>query len=195
MRLMQLFCVGVTALLLSFSAIAATQDLAGVKVEDSVTIGGVKLPLNGAGVRSKATVKIYVASLYAQKKVTSLDDLLAASGPKRLMMIFLRETDSDTFAKLMMRGVENNTSKGDMTKLSPSFGRMSDIFSHNKSYLAGDVVAIDWIPGTGMVITGKGKQLGQPFTDPEFYKSMMAIWLGAQPADQSLKDALLGAAK
>ena len=51
---------------------------------------------------------------------------------------------------------------------------------------------IDWVPGVGSIITVKGKVQGEPFKEPEFFKALMAIWLGATPADFKLKDALLG---
>ena len=40
----------------------------------------------------------------------------------------------------------------------------------------------------------KGKQQGEPFKEPEFYAALMRIWLGTAPADNKLKDALLGKA-
>ncbi len=52
---------------------------------------------------------------------------------------------------------------------------------------------IDWIPGTGTVITVKGKAQGEPFQEPEFFNALLGIWLGnPQACDWKLKDALLG---
>lgn len=148
-----------TALLLSTSALAATLDLAGVKVEDTAMVGDTKLQLNGAGIRVKF-LRIYVGELFTTKKVSTLDELIAAPGPKRLKMTFLREIDSASFGKLLTRGVEDNVPKAQMSKLVPGLMRMSEIFTQNKSYAAGDVITMDWIPGTGLVIVGKGKQQG-----------------------------------
>jgi hypothetical protein len=88
--------------------------------------------------------------------------------------------------------VEDNVPKGEMSKLVPGLMRMSDIFTVNKILVPGETVVIDWIPGTGMVITAKGKVQGEPFKEPEFYKAIMSIWFGPVPADFKLKDALLG---
>jgi hypothetical protein len=71
---------------------------------------------------------------------------------------------------------------------------MGQIFSDQKKLLAGDVFTIDWLPGTGTVITVKGVAQGEPFKEPEFYNALMRIWLGHTPADWKLKDALLGRA-
>ncbi len=171
---------------------AATQEIHGVKVEDSVTVSGTKLMLNGAGTRYKGPFKVYVGDLYTSKKVNSLEELMAAPGPKRLTMTFLREIEAGPFGKLLTRGVEDNVPKNEMSKLIPGLLRMGDIFTVNKVLQPGDVITLDWIPGTGMVVTAKGKVQGEPFKEPEFYKAIMSIWFGPVPADFKLKDALLG---
>jgi hypothetical protein len=70
----------------------------------------------------------------------------------------------------------------------------SQVFFDHKKLVAGDVFMIEWIPGAGTVITIKGQPQGEPFKEPEFYNAMMRIWLGPNPADWKLKDALLGKA-
>ncbi|TAH10213.1 MAG: hypothetical protein EAZ11_13025 [Curvibacter sp.] len=171
---------------------ATTQDIQGVKIQDTAMVGGTKLQLNGAGTRFKGPFKVYVGDLYTTKKVSSLDELMAAPGPKRLSMTFLREIEAGPFGKLLTRGVEDNVPKNEMSKLVPGLIRMSEIFTVNKVLLPGEVITLDWIPGTGMVITAKGKLQGEPFKEPEFYKAIMSIWFGPVPADFKLKDALLG---
>lgn len=135
---------------------------------------------------------MYVGQLYTTKKVASLEELIAAPGPKRLSMVFVREIEAGPFGKLLTRGVEDNNSKSEMSKLVPGLIRMGDIFTVNKVLVPGDVIHIDWIPGTGMLITAKGKAQGEPFKEPEFYRAIMSIWFGNVPADHTLKDALLG---
>ncbi len=170
----------------------AAADINGVKVEDSVVVAGTKLELNGAGTRYKGPFKVYVGELYTTKKVASLDELIAAPGPKRLTMTFLREIESGPFGKLLTRGVEDNVPKNEMSKLVPGLFRMGDIFNTNKALLPGETVILDWIPGTGMVVTAKGKVQGEPFKEPEFFRAIMSIWFGNVPADFRLKDAMLG---
>ena len=192
MTLPKSLLAGLTSLVLATSALAATQEINGVKVEDSVTVGGTKLQLNGAGTRYKAIFKIYVGELYTTQKVSSLEELVAAPGPKRLTMTFLREMEAGPFGKLLTRGVEDNVPKNEMSKLVPGLIRMGDIFTVNKVLVPGDIILLDWIPGTGMVITARGKVQGEPFKEPEFFKAIMSIWFGTAPSDFKLKDALLG---
>ena len=187
-----IMATALAALSFTGASLAATIEISGVKVEDSAMVAGTKLQLNGAGVRYKGPFKIYVGDLYTTKKVSSLDELAAAPGPKRLTMTMLREIEAGPFGKLLTRGVEDNVPKSEMSKLIPGLMRMSDIFTVNKVLLPGETVTIDWIPGTGMVITAKGKVQGEPFKEPEFFKAIMSIWLGPVPADFKLKDTMLG---
>ena len=192
MRYLKSLITGTAALILSAAALSATVELHGVKIEDSQTVGGVKLDLNGYGTRYKGPFKVYVGDLYTTKKVGSLEELIAAPGPKRLTMTFVREIEAGPFGKLLTRGVEDNVSKAEISRLVPGLIRMGDIFTVNKILKPGDTIFIDWIPGTGMVVTAKGVAQGEPFKEPEFYKAIMSIWFGQSPADWRLKDGMLG---
>ena len=190
MRFMKPLLGVIVSALLSASAMAATIDLAGVKVEDSAVVGGAKLPLNGAGIRVKF-LKIYVGELFVGKKVHTLQELIAAPGPKRLKMTFLREVDSNAFGKLLTRGVQDNVAKDQFSRMVPGLIRMGEMFGSIKSLGPGDVVTDDWIPGTGLVVSVNGKVQGEPITDPEFFHGLMSIWFGPNPGDWKLKDAML----
>ena len=192
MTLPKSLLAGLASLVLASSALASTQEINGVKVEDTATVAGTKLQLNGAGTRYKAVFKVYVGELYTTQKVSTFEELVAAPGPKRLTMTFLREMEAGPFGKLLTRGVEDNVPKNEMSKLVPGLIRMGDIFTINKILMPGDVITLDWIPGTGMVVTAKGKVQGEPFKEPEFYKAIMSIWFGPVPGDFKLKEALLG---
>jgi hypothetical protein len=184
--------LGVALSLMTVMACAAVVDVGGIKMEDTAELRGAKLDLNGAGVRYKAVFKVYAAGLYLSKKAATPDEVIAAPGPKRMSITMLREIDSGELGKLFTRGVEDNSPKGEMSKLIPGLIRMSQIFSDQKKLLPGENFLIEWIPGTGTVITVKGKVQGEPFKEPEFFNALMRIWLGPNPADWKLKDALLG---
>ena len=184
--------LGAALSLMTAITMAATVDVAGVKLDDTIELRGAKLELNGAGVRYKAVFKVYAAGLYLTKRASTPEEVMAAPGPKRLSITMLREIDSAELGKLFTRGVEDNSPKGEMSKLIPGLLRMSQIFSDQKKLLPGENFLIDWIPGTGTVITVKGKVQGEPFKEPEFFNALMRIWLGPNPGDWKLKDALLG---
>ena len=180
------------AALLLAPAAWAQLTVAGVKFEDSADVRGSKLQLNGAGLRTKLFFKVYAAGLYLGRKAATSEEVLAAGGAKRITLTLLREVESVEFADAFAKGMEDNTDKAAYAKLMPAVQRMNRIFAEHKKLATGDTVAIDWVPGTGTILTVKGTPQGEPFPDPEFYSALLRIWLGAKPADASLKEALLG---
>ena len=187
--------LGLTGALLALGALgamAASIDVGGIKMEDAAEVRGNKLVLNGAGVRYKAMFRVYAAGLYLGKKSPSLEEVLAATGAKRVQLVMLRDIDSNELGKLFTRGVQDNAPKAEMSQLVPGLIRMGQIFSDQKKLVAGDAITIDWIPGTGSIVTVKGLVQGEPFKEAEFFNALIRIWLGPTPADWKLKDALLG---
>lgn len=174
------------------TASAATVEIAGMKVSESAEVAGAGLELNGSGIRYKGPFKVYLAALYLNKKVATPEAVYAASGPKRVVLTMLRDVESGELGRLFIRSIQDNTPRNDLLKVLPALPRMGEIFAEQKSLASGDSITIDWVPGTGTVISAKGKVLGQPSKDPEFFHAMLAIWIGKAPVDWALKDALLG---
>ncbi len=187
--------LGLAALLGPAAALANTVELAGVTLDERVTVAGKPLQLNGAGIRYKAVFKVYTAGLYLEKKATTPDQVWDQPGPKRMTITMLRDIDSAELGKLFSRGMEDNMEKGSFAKLIPGVMRMSQVFSKHKVLKAGETFVLDWVPGTGTVLTVKGVPENEAFKEPEFFEALMRIWLGPKPADWQLKDALLGIKK
>lgn len=183
-------------------ALAFAPSLAGATASDGAlnmdkqqTVAGSALVLNGAGIRYKAVFQVYAAGLYLTKPANTPDEVLATPGPKRMVITMLRDIDSAELGKLFSRGVEDNMERAAFSKLIPGMLRMGQVFSVHKQLKRGESLVIDWVPGTGTVITVRGKVEGEPFKEPEFFNALMHIWLGKKPADWQLKEALLGQAK
>jgi Chalcone isomerase-like len=178
------------AMLLASAAHAA--EVNGVKFDDAIDLSGSKLVLNGAGTRYKAVFKVYAAGLYLGKKAGTAEEVLSAPGNKRISITMLRDIDANELGKLFSRGIEDNMPKNEFAKLIPAILRMGQMFSEYKNLKTGDVFTIDSVPGTGTIITIKGKPYGEPFKEAEFFNALARIWLGANPADWKLKEAMLG---
>ena len=180
------------ASLCTLGASAAQVDVAGVKLEDGIELRGSKLQLNGAGVRYKAVFKVYTAGLYLGQKAGTPEEVLAATGPKRMTITMLRDIEANELGKLFTRGVEDNSPRSEFAQLVPGLLRMGQMFADQKVLKTGDTFTIDWLPGTGTVITVRGVAQGEPIKEVAFFNALMRIWLGPAPADWKLKDALLG---
>ena len=192
MTILKRWALGVCAFILAGSAWSQAVTVADVKYEPTQALGDSTVQLNGAGVRYKAVFKGYTAGLYLEKKASTPQEVASQRGPKRLSITMLREIDSTELGKLFSRGMEDNMDRAAFSRIVPGVLCMSQIFSDHKKLQAGDQFMIDWIPGTGTVITVKGKVQGEPFKEPEFFNALLGIWLGNLPADFKLKDALLG---
>ena len=176
------------------ASLAQTTDVAGVKFANTLQVGGSKLQLNGAGVRFKVVFKVYAAALYLTEKAATPEAVLASTGPRHLQIVMLREIDANELGKLFTKGMEQNAPREEFSKSINGILTLSNVFSARKKLVAGDSFAVEWIPGTGTLITVNGKPAAEPIKEPEFYSALMKIWLGKSPADQQLKDSLLGKA-
>jgi hypothetical protein len=170
---------------------ADVTEVGGVKYDNVVTLANTKLQLNGAGVRYKF-VKVYTAGLYLTGKSATPEAVLAATGPRRMHIVMLREINADELGRLFTKGMEQNASREEFSKVIPGVIKMGEIFAARRKLASGDYFSIDYVPGVGSSIVVNGKPASEPIKEPEFFNALMKIWLGKSPADANLKEALLG---
>jgi len=172
---------------------AQPAELEGVKLDPVVQVGSASLQLNGAGVRTRAIFKVYVAALYVPQKSGDAAVLLAQKGARRITLTMLRNVDAETFAGALNDGLRNNHSEAQLA------GWKSQIDALNASLKAageakkGDVIHFEFAPEAGTRITVNGKGLGSAIPGEDFFTAVLRIWLGDKPVDGGLKKGLLGA--
>jgi hypothetical protein len=182
---------GALLLAAALPSFAAT-DVAGVKFDDTATVAGQTLKLNGAGLRTKVIFKVYALGLYVPEKKTAVPDLLASQGPRRVQIVSLRDLSSEDFGDAFMKGLNANTDAAERTRLLPQTKTFGEMFASIPGLKKGDVLLVDWIPGTGTVCTLNGKKIGETVPDVAFYNAILRIWVGEHPVDSDLKPKLLG---
>ena len=183
-----------TGMVLGLSLAAGTAfaaEIEGVKLADKVQVGGSELALNGAGVRKRFFVRVYVGALYLQKNAGSTDAVLGDAGAKRIAMHMLREVEAEQLFSALNDGLKKNHAAGELAKLEPQVKQLEGIFNAMKSAKSGDVILLDYLPGAGTRVTARGEDKGT-IAGEEFNRALLRIWLGEQPADASLKKAMLG---
>jgi hypothetical protein len=178
----------------AFSQGAAAAEVSGVKYADSTKVAGKELQLNGLGVRYKFFVKAYAAGLYLQEKESTVEGIMKADGPRRMQLVMMREISSDDFGNAFMTGLNNNVDAKDKSKIVTQISKFGVMFALLEALKKGDVLDLDWIPGTGTQCYLNGKKIGEITPDIVFYNSILKIWLGDKPADNKLKVNLLAAA-
>lgn len=171
-------------------ALAADMEIAGVRVPEQLSEGGHALVLNGAGLRTKFVVKVYVAALYATTKSSDAAVLVNSTEPRRIRLQLLRDVDSKSLDDALQEGLRDNTPKQELAALKEPTDRLSRMMADIGTARTGDVVDLDF-DGHGVTLTGNGKQRGR-IDSPDFARALLRVWLGDNPAQTSLKKALLG---
>ncbi|CAB3744130.1 hypothetical protein LMG1866_05988 [Achromobacter ruhlandii] len=179
------------ACLTAAPTLAADMDVAGVRLPAQLSEGGHALVLNGAGLRTKFVVKVYVAALYASARSQDAATLINSNDPRRMRLQLLRDVDSKSLDAALQEGLRDNTPKQELAALQPSAARLSALMAEIGSAREGDVIDLDF-DARGVTITDNGKQRGR-IDDPAFGRALLRVWLGNDPAQSSLKKALLGA--
>jgi long-chain acyl-CoA synthetase len=165
-------------------------EVAGIKVDDSLRIGGSDLLLNGAGVRSKLFIKVYVGALYVGQKATTPAAIYDSPQPRRMVMRMLRDVDAETLASAMDEGLRDNHSPAELADMKAPAEQLAGIMKAIGKAREGDTIAIDFL-ADGVTVGLNGEVRGK-VAGPGFAKALLKVWLGEKPADASLKKALLG---
>src|SRR5690349_17736367 len=108
-----LFAVGVQA-----------AELEGVQLEERAQVDGQRLELNGIGLRTRYFFKVYVAGLYLPRKVSSAQTALDGPGPKRIVLVMLRDASAEQFVDSIAAGLDANHSEAELEKLQPQIDEL-----------------------------------------------------------------------
>jgi hypothetical protein len=177
----------VLALFVAGAATAA--DVEGVRIDDRISVGGRPLVLNGAGVRSKLVLKLYVLALYVPKRVKTVDDVFAAA-PRRVQMTLLHTVPSSEIIDALVDTMADNSSSAELAAVKPQTDRLVALIRPFREVKKGDIVTLDFVNGaTDLGWNGRvrGRIPGEAFN-----RALTRIWLGPKPVQVDLKQKLLG---
>lgn len=172
----------------------ATVDVAGYKFPTTTQVGGQQVELNGTGIRKIAFFNIYAMGLYLPHKTKSATEALQMAGNKHMTLFMMHGVPMPLFIKLMVNGIRQGASPQELNKLNPDIERLEGLFANEPPAEVGDKLVIEWVNGTGMTVNFRGQTLGTPFTNPEFFRVVLNVWLGDDPISNNLKRGLLGGA-
>jgi hypothetical protein len=182
---MRELAVALSFLLLSSQAFAL--DVGGVNVSPTVVLHQKTLPLNGAGIRKKLFIKVYVGSLYMERKVTTTAQLLADPGEKLVRMNFVySKVEKEKIIEAFAEGLANNSPAVAQSAEAKAF-----LSWFTSDFVAGDTVDISLSPDGTVAASHNGKALGT-VRSPALAQGVLLIWFGEKPADGGLKKGMLG---
>ena len=183
------------AVAIAFGAVQASAqpvEIEGVKLEPTVQVASAPLQLNGAGVRTRAIFKVYVAGLYVPQKSKDAAALLSQKGPRRMSITMLRNVDADSFGGALNEGLKNNHTEAQLAGFKAQIEALSANLKAVGETKKGDVINFEYVPDAGTRITVNGQPRGTSIAGEDFFTAVLRIWLGEKPADAGLKKALLG---
>lgn len=178
-----------TILLAAVLAVPASAgSLAGVTMPDQVQVESHSLVLNGMALRKKFFVKVYVAGLYLPSKEGSAEAILAADGPRRMVMHWVYDVDKQKICDGWYEGLEANTPNAPAT-LRQEFDRLCGWMADAEK---GDPFVFTYLPGTGTRVEVKGEDKGT-IEGKAFADALLACWIGPEPGPgEGFKNDLLG---
>ncbi|WP_028117830.1 chalcone isomerase family protein [Ferrimonas senticii] len=170
--------------LLSGNLTAAT--VAGVSLPELTTVASTEIPYQGAGVRKKFFMKLYVASLYGSDQVTAM---LSGHAPAMIQLdIISGLITADKMTASMEEGFAQ--SAGDrLTALRPQIDQFTAAFS--APVVEGDRFQVISLPGQAVELHKNGSKL-VAVDGEEFRQVLLGIWLGDKPLSDDLKQQMLG---
>ena len=180
----------ISALFFSTGSLHA-REFGGIQFPDKIALPDTAktVQLNGVGYRKKFFIKVYIGALYTEKLARSRDEVVALDGPNRILMHFVHEeVSSEKLVAAWNEGFEENMSDDAFEKMRPEIDKFNAMFPTVKQ---GDVIYLDYIPGTGTRVTINDEKKGV-IAGKDFSRALLDIWLGEEPADNKLKKAMLG---
>jgi len=178
--------VSALSLALSIAGVAWAMEIAGVKIEPVVTAHGQTLHLNGSGIRKKFFVKVYVGSLYTEHRLSTAAEALRDPGDKLIRMNFLHsKVEAEKIREAFREGLANNAPEQLGTA---EFRQFLGLFRDDLK--RGDQLDLLFTAGA-VGVRLNGADLGS-VASRRLGAGILAIYLGDRPADQGLKEGLLG---
>lgn len=172
----------------SFMFSQAQVQVGDATLPNTMSIVGADLVLNGAGMREKIVFDLYAGGLYLQSKTTDAKKIISAD---ETMAMKLHIVSGLVSSKKMTSAVDDGfqaSMNGDVSSLADKIETFKGFFSDE--IVKGNIFDITYIKGRGSVVYKNGKEIGV-IEGMDFKKALFGIWLGTNPADDDLKEAML----
>jgi len=168
---------------------SVAREIGGVTLPDRLEVDGHSLVLNGAGIRTKFIFDVYAGGLYLEKPCHVAARIIADNAPMLVRMHFI-------YDGIAPEKMQHGWQKG-FTRLAPDAGpdlrRAMDRFKSlfTATIHENDIYDIAWLPESGLAVRLNGKLLDR-INSLALKKVLFTIWFGPDPADEDLKEGMLG---
>ena len=172
-----------------FFIVHAQKEIGGITLPTNLKFKETNLLLNGAGVREKYWMDMYVGGLYLEKKSSDANSII---DDDKNMAIRIHIVSSLITTKKMTDAVDEGLKKstnGKQAELKEEIDKFKAVFQ--PEIKEGNIYDIIYIPSIGTVVL-KNSKLSTTIKGLKFKKALFGIWFCNDPADAELKKAMLG---
>ncbi len=183
-----IFSIILTSLIATSSFVQA-KEISGIEMPNKLKIDGSELILNGAGVREKWFLDLYVGGLYLTKEQKNP---LIIMNSKESMAIRLHIVSGMITSKKMKNAVNDGFENSTNDNIIPIKREIDEFIAVFKDEInEGDIFEMTYVDSVGTKISKNGK-LSKTIKGMKFKRSLFGIWLCDDPAQESLKEEMLG---
>lgn len=177
------------AFILSFQFSFAQKEISGILPAKTIEVGNEKLNYQGAGLREKYFLDLYVGTLYLQTKNSNAASII---NQDESMAITLDIVSGMITSEKMIAAIDEGFQKSTQGNTAPLEAKITSFkAAFSDEIVKGDHFVIAYLKGKGTEIYKNGKKIKRIEGD-EFKKALFGIWLGKEPADEDLKAGMLG---
>ncbi len=167
----------------------AQTEVGDIKVPNTFKAANTNLVLNGAGIREKYWLDLYVGALYLKVKSNDANKISAADETMAIKLHIVSDMiTSEKMATAVDEGFTNATNNN-TASIQPRINQFKAVFK--EKIQEGDVYDLVYESGKGVLIY-KNNKLAVTIPGLDFKKALFGIWLCSQPADEDLKEKMLG---
>ena len=174
---------------LAFSANAMALEVGGVDVPETLKTDTQELALNGAGVRDKFFMDLYVGSLYLTKKQSDAASIISDDDVMALRLNIISDLiTGEKMTEATLEGFQKATS-GDTVAIQAKIDEFMKTFQ--EEIKKGDSFDMVYVPNEGVKVY-KNEKYAKTISGLAFKKALFGIWLSKEPVQKSLKEEMLG---
>lgn len=175
--------------ILMMATLGNAEEIGGINMPASMQTGQTQLMLNGAGVRTKFFMDLYVGGLYLKEKSQDAKAVIETDEPMAIKLhIVSSMITSKKMEKATRKGFANATG-GNIEAIKVQIEEFISVFK--EEIKEGDIFDLIYVPEKGVEVS-KNNESRYIIKGFSFKKAMFGIWLSDKPAQKSLKKAMLG---
>lgn len=183
----KIFTIVLTVLMVA--SLCSAVEIAGIDMPESLEFGKTRLVLNGAGVRTKYLLKLYVGGLYLKEKSQDPEAIIRADEPMAIKLHIISSLiTSERMEESTREGFEKATG-GNINSIKEKIEKLISVFK--EEIKINDIYDLVYAPGRGVEVYKNGK-FHSMTEGLDFKKALFGIWLCDKPAQKSLKAELVG---